>query len=445
MELSDKYYKTLGYYSPSLFFIQLNGKGRLKDLKKWGEVQKATFLHEYIHFLQDITTVHGLQNMYRIGEYLRYVTNIAKDPVRNEIHLPVDPLLTTGYNLKQNWQLSNWTFGDRKPVAQFIGYSKKQKGVLVDDKTGDKQDVNGVVLDCVDKDGKSVNVEFGTLQMMEGMAKEVEELAYPSMKGLSPYNPYYIGRDVADSIISGIGAKGDTMIALYDLSLQSSTPGYGFVCYLEEKVKQGYTSASLTPDVVYGDLLNLPANHAQKGLTSFQEGYDFAIYLASGVVNDFTGGQWVYSHIDLWYKMILNRARYIRFQYPRLFIELAHQGDINANESFREVIKLLGTPLIANEDGKYDYRHARKMWFMSKSAMADVYAMVQTQRVFRTNGIFECSLIDYCKNKKCGLRTHKVDARCLSRPWTRMRRFNRCPFCQWWYYKGFSKTKLLYP
>ena len=92
--------------------------------------------------------------------------------------------------------------------------------------------------------------------MMEGMAKEVEELAYPTRKGLSPYNPYYIGRDVANSIINGIGGNGDTMIALYDLALQSSIPGYTFVCYLEEKAKLGYNATTLTADVIYKELLN---------------------------------------------------------------------------------------------------------------------------------------------------------------------------------------------
>ena len=33
MELTDKYYKALGFYCPSLFYICLDGKGRLKDMK----------------------------------------------------------------------------------------------------------------------------------------------------------------------------------------------------------------------------------------------------------------------------------------------------------------------------------------------------------------------------------------------------------------------------
>lgn len=442
MELTDKYYKALGFYCPSLFYICLDGKGRLKDMKKWEEVQQSTFLHEYAHFLQDITTTQGLINMYRIGEYLRYVTTVAKDPVKDEIHIPVDPIKTTGYNLKNNWQLSDWTIGERTKVVSYLKYHKVLRGTITDDITKAQLDIKGIDLDCLDKFGNIVKVEFGTLQMMEGMAKEVEELAYPSMKGLSPYNPYYIARDVADSIIKGIGGCGDTMIALYDLALQSSVPGNTFVCYLEEKAKQGYNATTLTADVIYNELLTANTNHSHLGQVKFQAAYENAMSLASGVIRDFTGGHWVYRHIDVWYNTILNRARLIRLKYPRMFIELGKQGNIKTGALFNELLGFMGTPLVSNEDCVYESKAPRKvsMW---TSEMADVYAMIQTQQVFVSSGKFQCALTDYCANKKCWFRKHKVDVRCVTEPWTRMKRFNRCPFCQWWYYKGFSKTKFV--
>lgn len=445
MELSDKYNRTLGYYAPSLFYIHLSGIGRLKDIAKWDEERQSTFLHEYIHFLQVITTVQGLTNMYRIGEYLRYVTTVAKDPIKNEIHVPVNPLKTTGYNLKNNWLLSKWTFGEKIDVNSLLGYAKLQKGTIVDDLTKEQIDVNGIALNCLDKNGYIVNVEFGTLQMMEGMAKEVEELAYPTMKGRSPYNPYYIGRDVADSIIKGVGKKGNTLIALYDFALQSSIPGYSFVCYLENKAKQGYTDETLTPEVIYDELFSLQVNHAQVGQTHFANAYNKAISLAAGVMHDFTGGQWVYAHIDYWYKVMLKRGSIIRFQYPNLFIDIANHGGVIDNTLFNNILQYLGTPLISNDDGKYEYKRPRKMWMMSRSDMVDIYAMIQTHFVFEQAGKYQCDLIKYCTNKRYGLLTHKVDARCFSEPWKRMRCFNRCPFCQWWYYKGFGKTKLINP
>lgn len=371
-------------------------------------------------------------------------TNIAKDPVQNEIHVPVVPLQSAGYNLKNNWQISAWTFGDKKEVGSYIRYSKPLRGTIKDDITNTQVNVYGVDLDCIDAKGNTVKVEFGTLQLMEGMAKEVEELAYPATKGLSPYNPYYIARDVADSIIKGIGGHAETMIALYDLSLQSSVPGYTFVSYLENKAKLGYNSNTLSADIIYKELLTSQTNQSHLGQVSFQDGYGNAIGLACGVIGDFTGRHWVYRHIDYWYDSILKRGSYIRFKYPRLYIDLAKQGDINTGPLFKEILDFMGTPLISNKNWIYESRSPKKVP-MNCSSMADIYAMVQTSLVFASPGSFECALKGYCANKKCLFRKHKVDERCSTEPWKKMSRFNRCPFCQWWYFKGFSKTRLINP
>lgn len=69
-----KYYTTLGFYEPSVFHLHTLGDGKINEMNKWSDKQKSTFLHEYIHFLQDISTVQGLQNIYIGGEYLRFVT-----------------------------------------------------------------------------------------------------------------------------------------------------------------------------------------------------------------------------------------------------------------------------------------------------------------------------------------------------------------------------------
>ena len=69
-----KYYTTLGFYEPSVFHLHTLGDGKISEMNKWSDKQKSTFLHEYIHFLQDISTVQGLQNIYIGGEYLRFVT-----------------------------------------------------------------------------------------------------------------------------------------------------------------------------------------------------------------------------------------------------------------------------------------------------------------------------------------------------------------------------------
>ncbi len=75
----------------------------------------------------------------------------------------------------------------------------------------------------------------------------------------------------------------------------------------------------------------------------------------------------------------------------------------------------MGIPLISNENCVYESRAPRKV-SMCASDMADVYAMVQTQEVFVSSGKFQCTLKDYCANKKCWIRKHKVDVKCDTEP-----------------------------
>lgn len=54
---------TLGFYMPSLFHLHVHTKKFFKNLWKWDDETFCTFLHEYIHFLQDVSTVSGLHNI----------------------------------------------------------------------------------------------------------------------------------------------------------------------------------------------------------------------------------------------------------------------------------------------------------------------------------------------------------------------------------------------
>ena len=55
--------ETLGYYEPGFLHLRVNTDFDLSDLNTIIKNDKklfSTFLHEYIHFLQDVTTTTGL-------------------------------------------------------------------------------------------------------------------------------------------------------------------------------------------------------------------------------------------------------------------------------------------------------------------------------------------------------------------------------------------------
>ena len=73
-----------GYYTPSFLTMNIDSNENFEDImtaKGVSERSEALFLHEYIHLLQDITSVSGLVNMCVVVDYMKWATNITKQGV----------------------------------------------------------------------------------------------------------------------------------------------------------------------------------------------------------------------------------------------------------------------------------------------------------------------------------------------------------------------------
>ncbi len=436
----DRYNITMGFYEPALFRLHTRGNGKLRDMKNWSVSQKSTFLHEYIHFLQDITTIQGFNNFYILGEYIRYVSQIVKQSATKEIKVPMNPF-SANQNVDQNWIARCSTMGTNTPVKDVISYSSKHILDLVDYNNGQKIPLNVVSLNCVDERGYKVEVKLGTLHIMEGMAKLIQELVYPTQGRTSPYNPYYIASDVAEMIIPGIKSVPYTLIALLDFALQTTNPGLTYVGYLEAKLREGYNAQSLTPEIIYADLNNNKMNISSLGQLNFHEAYTAFQGGAEDVMNEYLGGVWYWKNIEIWYKNILDRSRKIRLDNPYFFQSLIEGGDIANNRMFMDLQEMFGTPLTTNSNDFFDFSSPKNI-FITKKEVINVYAMMQIHRVFLSNGTFTCPLRKFCQNRRCGFFKQKVDKQCVKQPWKRMRSWNRCYFNIWWKFKGFGNIHI---
>lgn len=435
-----RYNTTLGFYEPAVFHLHTIGNGQLKRMENWSQSQKSTFLHEYIHFLQDITTIQGLNNMFIIGEYLRYVTNFVTQQKDADIQLPINPF-SADNNVDQNWLARKFTMGKNDSVEKIISYKKVQLIKLKDANSGKLIPVNGIMVRCVDGKMQITDILFGTLQIMEGMAKLIQEEIYPTAIRNSPYNPYYIARDVADSIIPGLVDRPRTLIALFFLALQRSNPGYDFVDYLEFKAKNGYDADTLTADVVYGDLQRT-IMHLSVGTLNYNDSHAFFVGGAKDVMSEYLGGVWYWQNINKWFQTIIQKGTELKLNNPFLFQKLAEGGDITTNNIFMMLLGEFGTPIVTNSAHNFGFIRPKNV-LVSKRELINVYAMMQVHQAFLSDGTYSCPLRKYCQNEPCGFRKQKVDKRCLTRPWERMRKWNRCYFNTWWYFKGFNDVHIV--
>ncbi len=65
----NRLYTTLGYYMPSFYYMNI-GEGNDKlDVNKLNDHDLSVFFHEYIHYLQDITTFDGVNRAYCVNDF----------------------------------------------------------------------------------------------------------------------------------------------------------------------------------------------------------------------------------------------------------------------------------------------------------------------------------------------------------------------------------------
>ena len=242
-------------------------------------------------------------------------------------------------------------------------------------------------------------------------------------------------------IIPGLSTKTPALIALFVLALQRSNPGCDFVDYFEFKAKEGYSANTLTADVVYGDLQRT-IMHLPVGTLNYNDSHAFFVGGAKDVMSEYLGGVWYWQNINKWFQTIIQKGTELKLNNPFLFQKLAEGGDITSNKIFLMLLKEFGTPIVTNSANNFGFIRPNSV-LVSKRELINVYAMMQIHQVFLSNGMFSCPLRKYCQHEHCGFRKQKVDKRCLTHPWERMRKWNRCYFNTWWYFKGFNDVHIV--
>ncbi|AZA96097.1 hypothetical protein EG353_11215 [Chryseobacterium shandongense] len=59
------------YYRPAFFKIKIDLPFEFKNLQELTDGALSLYLHEYIHFIQDISTIYGLVNISTINYYIQ--------------------------------------------------------------------------------------------------------------------------------------------------------------------------------------------------------------------------------------------------------------------------------------------------------------------------------------------------------------------------------------
>lgn len=63
--------QTLSFYYPSFFYLSIGDNKDTYDISQMKDHDLSVFFHEYIHFIQDLTTFYGINRAYFINEYVK--------------------------------------------------------------------------------------------------------------------------------------------------------------------------------------------------------------------------------------------------------------------------------------------------------------------------------------------------------------------------------------
>lgn len=103
----------LGNYETSFFIMNVPTKADL-EIRDMADEDFAIFFHEYIHFLQDITSFYGYMEIYSHGEYMRRAINdIYVGPRRFNVPLEFEE---RGDFVTINKRIASLSLGDKEEL-----------------------------------------------------------------------------------------------------------------------------------------------------------------------------------------------------------------------------------------------------------------------------------------------------------------------------------------
>lgn len=416
--------ETLGFYEPGFLHLRVNTDhdiSNLNELSRNKDTQKyfSTFLHEYIHFLQDVTTTSGLMAANFYIEFIKDINWTIRHDGKSEFKVPVD--ITNTNNIQANLRLREIYRGETKG-SELVKYDRYTIEYLeVEDKNGKKVKPPKYKIHYHDlKTREAKNFYFGYACLKEYMAHTIQKKYMPETKHGDI--PYQIAEQIVNTEYPAFGNDSMLIVALCDASLMCFNPAQMFFNTIERMKDKGFTPKS-TSDVY---------NFAFKDLKFRGEiGTETVESLFQKIVVQIDKHFYDALRSDLflpnynWLKHILTQAKSLRQTNPDFITELVlEEGKLSPK--FYDIFRSLGTPFFTNTIEKGGFVHPNDL----KTIPIQPYQLLVFKQIINVfNGHQHCSLYDFCKTRPDKDITNN---HCKTAPWKRATEADLCPFAQLW-------------
>lgn len=210
-------------YETKFFHMYLDGDSPVRNgtLKPVSERDYASFIHEYIHYLQQITTPYGLKtNWYFLNSLLLYRGYVDSNTT---LILPVPDETNKAeaeFRKELNTKAGSKSYKDASVDAVDINLSDIEKARINDTA------VNIGVYDFTLQRALNDGFKFGYTCVMEGMAHLVQSLFNSEISHSEV--PYQVAQLICNEIRPDIRANKKLLISICYIALFFDNPGVAF-------------------------------------------------------------------------------------------------------------------------------------------------------------------------------------------------------------------------
>lgn len=384
----------------------------------------AYFFHEYIHYIQDLTTYWGLNNAYVYSEFMHEAVNqIYKFPYGN-IQMPIK-VNRASNNIGANQSLIEECTGDYKDKNPFIldVFMKKKKCCF---KNSFFNEFEQVYL----KLPKGEEIHFGARAIMESMAYLIEKEIAPGGTSVNEY-PYKAAESILHTIYPELTTDTLNIIALCDMSLQFSNPAKIFFQTIQEFKLRNYLPQ--TPEEIYDYFYEIPCIHMGKKSTLIQGLVEIGITTCERLKTYLSSSEFKSFH-EMLNQMIGIGLNY-RINNRYFILDIVRNGNALYNVPLLNILNELGSPVIKDVTNTY------YMMPSYKSLNNNLQFLVAVEQIYKlfTGDLDGCGMYEWCeKSIKLGT---KIDDRCIFSPWERCQDKILCPYAALWKHWNLSNYK----
>lgn len=433
-------------YRASQFVIRLDGYVELDNFDEVlsdNPTLSSLFLHEYIHYLQDVTTRYGIMKAANIYGYTSQVAHVIRMsdqptfsvPVRIQEGPNVDSLILKNYKCLQDYMGSGF-----EKRSLFKGHHLSVAShCLVTGTPDGSNPVRSLHVSLKDADdGKHLGtVVIGGEILSESMAYLVEQ-AQCQQYGIEPMDkeeyPYLIVQKLTERIYPELASEPKLLFSCIDACLYHTfNPGHAYyelLMYLKRNKFHNTADKQLITDFFKEHPYDIPMHICAAEAIRLLH-HNFQIDELKPTV--------------LWIQKIYERADFLRIN-P--FFMDSFMGGSDTDLKFSDIVmQMMGRPLVQNDIYEAQFKLPSHMFdiLTAYRLRPDCFSAIGSLlHVFRIKDA-QCQLLEYCKTSKRYNKNLKITEVC-KHPCDKLDELSRdrsdlCPFAFFWKHWGLKDKK----